>query len=156
MPRVHHLKAYVADMEGEWYLRADVARALDVTKEAVEAAGEAHPELGPSGMVTRHTQVIHLYSPEDVDRLSAYFNRQGDGRGRRRIFTAAQTRDRDRIRDLLRFHRRQALRYAAARDHKRAARSRARVKALERELAVGRKQAERNPAPQRARVSDEQ
>jgi len=71
--RIHPLTAFVRRLDGEFYTRYELARALNVAPEYLLRVRRTHPELAPSVIVSYLGLPLRLYDLEDANRLAEYF-----------------------------------------------------------------------------------
>ena len=70
----HEIKRYVRNLNGEYFLQAEVAAALQCSIGLLIKVREEDPqELGPSFGAPWHAEIISLYTLEDVARLRKHF-----------------------------------------------------------------------------------
>ncbi len=74
---VHPVRRFVRSLDGQFYLRQEVAAALNRSVDAIRYATQRRPELnlGPSYSVTYGKMHLSLYTQDDLTALAAYFTR---------------------------------------------------------------------------------
>ena len=71
--RIHPLTMFVRRLDGEFYTRYELARALEVAPEYLTQVCRTHPELAPSVIVSYLGRPLRLYDLEDANQLAEYF-----------------------------------------------------------------------------------
>lgn len=102
---------------GEYYLVSEVAAAIDVPEGTIRRRMLSDPERwGPSETAMYGAQRIHLFTPADLERLATLFERiraehpamLSGSPGRPRMWSRAETVDRQRRRAKVCYYRRRA------------------------------------------------
>jgi hypothetical protein len=113
LPFPHHVQRHVLAMDGQHYLLADLAAALDLRDSTLRKLRWRCPEVFRSSYYGRCGNLrIYLYTWADLDRISAYLiQRSAAGfgrRGRPRMWSAAEAKERERAQLRTNYYRRRA------------------------------------------------
>jgi hypothetical protein len=92
--RIAPVVAYVRRLTPACYLRSEVADALRVSTSTLDRLALRDPALGPSSYTNYGAQHVWLYSEADVDRIQDYLRTHRTNRGRPRLWTPQERRQR--------------------------------------------------------------
>ena len=110
IPAISPLIAYVRGLPGSFYLKGEVADALDVAPNTLRRLAVRDPErLGPSREVFYGRIRVALYDQNTVDVLHAYLRAHRSRRGRPRLWDDQQRRARRNTHGAAGYYRRRAV-----------------------------------------------
>jgi hypothetical protein len=105
---VHALVAYIRALPGSWYLTSDVADAVGTSAATLRRLARTRDNLAPSHVTTYGRVRVDLYNDTDVERIAAYLRDHKSERGRPRVWTDAERRQRRIAHSAAGYHRRRA------------------------------------------------
>jgi hypothetical protein len=121
LPFPHHVQRHVLAMDGQHYLLADVAEVFDMHDTTLRKLRWRYPEVFRGSYYARCGGIaIYLYTDGDLHRISKHLaERSAAGcgrRGRRRMWSVAEARERERAQLRTNYYRRRAEALAAKGD----------------------------------------
>jgi hypothetical protein len=101
LPWPHHVQRHVLALDGQHYLLADVAQIFDMHDSTLRKLRWRHPEVFRGSYYDRCGDIaIYLYTDADIDRISSHLATRsaarGGRRGRPRMWSAAEAKERER------------------------------------------------------------
>ena len=107
---VNPLVARVRALPGVFYLTSEVADALDTSAATLRRLALAHTDLAPSSTTFYGRLRVDLYNDADVYRLHSHLAAHQSRRGRPRLWTDQERRERRNAYSAAGYHRRRAAR----------------------------------------------
>jgi len=113
LPWPHHVQRHVHELDGEFFLLADVAEILDMHDSTLRKLRWRYPEVFRGSYYGRCGGIaLYLFTGDDIDRISSYLaERSAAGfgkRGRPRMWSTAEAKDRERAQLRTNYYRRRA------------------------------------------------